>query len=84
MTPPSPGSACCSAHPTTSPSRPTASAAVGMGTTVATNPLLERRGEPTVLVITEGFRDALRLAYQNRPRLFDRRTGWCAAGPRPW
>ncbi|MFI9588223.1 hydantoinase B/oxoprolinase family protein [Streptomyces sp. NPDC052236] len=48
-------------------------ACVKMGTTVATNALLERRGEPTVLVITEGFRDALRIAYQNRPRLFDRR-----------
>ena len=48
-------------------------ASVKMGTTVATNALLERRGEPTVLVITEGFRDALRIAYQNRPRLFDRR-----------
>ncbi|MDX3352160.1 hydantoinase B/oxoprolinase family protein [Streptomyces sp. ME01-24h] len=47
--------------------------AVKMGTTVATNALLERRGEPTVLVVTEGFRDALRIAYQNRPRLFDRR-----------
>ncbi|GGW89271.1 hydantoinase B/oxoprolinase family protein [Streptomyces chryseus] len=46
--------------------------AVRMGTTVATNALLERRGEPTVLVVTEGFRDALRIAYQNRPRLFDR------------
>ncbi|MEU9763587.1 hydantoinase B/oxoprolinase family protein [Streptomyces sp. NPDC047987] len=46
---------------------------VRMGTTVATNALLERRGEPTVLVITRGFRDALRIAYQNRPRLFDRR-----------
>ncbi|MFH8371084.1 hydantoinase B/oxoprolinase family protein [Streptomyces sp. NPDC018031] len=46
---------------------------VRMGTTVATNALLERRGEPTVLVITAGFRDALRIAYQNRPRLFDRR-----------
>ncbi|MET9802778.1 hydantoinase B/oxoprolinase family protein [Streptomyces sp. NPDC006368] len=46
---------------------------VKMGTTVATNALLERRGEPTVLLITEGFRDALRIAYQNRPRLFDRR-----------
>ncbi|MFB6981955.1 hydantoinase B/oxoprolinase family protein [Streptomyces scopuliridis] len=45
---------------------------VKMGTTVATNALLERRGEPTVLLITEGFRDALRIAYQNRPRLFDR------------
>jgi len=46
--------------------------AVKMGTTVATNALLERRGEPTVLVITRGFGDALRIAYQNRPRLFDR------------
>ncbi|MCQ4083559.1 hydantoinase B/oxoprolinase family protein [Streptomyces sp. RB6PN25] len=45
---------------------------VKMGTTVATNALLERTGEPTVLVVTEGFRDALRIAYQNRPRLFDR------------
>jgi 5-oxoprolinase (ATP-hydrolysing) len=48
-------------------------ASVKMGTTVATNALLERRGEPTVLAVTEGFRDALRIAYQNRPRLFDRR-----------
>ncbi|WP_036166884.1 hydantoinase B/oxoprolinase family protein [Massilia sp. 9096] len=46
--------------------------AVKMGTTVATNALLERKGEPTLLVITRGFRDALRIAYQNRPRLFDR------------
>ncbi|MFJ3612829.1 MULTISPECIES: hydantoinase B/oxoprolinase family protein [Streptomyces] len=47
-------------------------AVVKMGTTVATNALLERRGEPTLLLITEGFRDALRIAYQNRPHLFDR------------
>src|SRR5512134_1667412 len=46
--------------------------AVKMGTTVATNALLERKGEPTVLFITRGFRDQLRIAYQNRPRLFDR------------
>ena len=46
--------------------------AVKMGTTVATNALLERKGEATVLFITRGFRDALRIAYQNRPRLFDR------------
>jgi 5-oxoprolinase (ATP-hydrolysing) len=46
---------------------------VKMGTTVATNALLERKGEPTLLVTTRGFRDALRIAYQNRPRLFDRR-----------
>jgi 5-oxoprolinase (ATP-hydrolysing) len=45
---------------------------VKMGTTVATNALLERRGERTALVVTRGFRDALRIAYQNRPRLFDR------------
>jgi 5-oxoprolinase (ATP-hydrolysing) len=45
---------------------------VRMGTTVATNALLERRGERTVLVITRGFRDALRIGYQNRPRIFDR------------
>ena len=44
-----------------------------MGTTVATNALLERKGEPTLLVTTRGFRDALRIAYQDRPRLFDRR-----------
>ncbi|HEY8538863.1 MAG TPA: hydantoinase/oxoprolinase family protein, partial [Steroidobacteraceae bacterium] len=46
---------------------------IKMGTTVATNALLERKGEPTVLFITRGFRDALRIAYQNRPRIFDRR-----------
>jgi 5-oxoprolinase (ATP-hydrolysing) len=46
---------------------------VRLGTTVATNALLERKGTPTVLVITEGFADALRIAYQNRPRIFDRR-----------
>ncbi|MGC4398076.1 hydantoinase B/oxoprolinase family protein [Hydrogenophaga sp. T2] len=47
-------------------------ACVKMGTTVATNALLERKGEPTLLVTTRGFRDALRIAYQNRPRLFER------------
>src|SRR5499427_9528586 len=45
---------------------------VKMGTTVATNALLERKGEPTALFITKGFGDALRIAYQNRPRIFDR------------
>ncbi|MGE0498581.1 MAG: hydantoinase B/oxoprolinase family protein [Ramlibacter sp.] len=45
---------------------------VKMGTTVATNALLERKGEPTLLVTSRGFRDGLRIAYQNRPRLFDR------------
>src|SRR5262245_15659902 len=46
--------------------------AVKMGTTVATNALLERKGERTLLVITKGFADALRIAYQNRPKLFAR------------
>ncbi|MCZ4557297.1 hydantoinase B/oxoprolinase family protein [Rhodococcus maanshanensis] len=45
---------------------------VRMGTTVATNALLERTGERTALVITKGFGDALRIGYQNRPHIFDR------------
>ena len=45
---------------------------VKMGTTVATNALLERKGDRTVLLITKGFRDALRIGYQNRPLLFAR------------
>ncbi|MFJ9696330.1 hydantoinase B/oxoprolinase family protein [Kitasatospora sp. NPDC101183] len=45
---------------------------VRMGTTVATNALLERRGEPTALVITRGFADALRIGYQDRPEIFAR------------
>ena len=44
---------------------------VKMGTTVATNALLERKGEPTLLVTTKGFRDALRIGYQERPKLFE-------------
>lgn len=44
--------------------------AVKMGTTVGTNALLERHGEPTALVITRGFRDCLRIGYQNRPDIF--------------
>ncbi len=46
--------------------------AVKMGTTVATNALLERKGDRTVLVTTAGFGDALRIAYQNRPHIFAR------------
>ena len=46
--------------------------AVKMGTTVATNALLERKGDRTVLMITKGFRDALRIGYQNRPDIFAR------------
>ncbi|SFP76566.1 Hydantoinase/oxoprolinase N-terminal region [Tranquillimonas alkanivorans] len=45
--------------------------AVKMGTTVATNALLERKGARTLLLITEGFGDLLRIGYQTRPRLFD-------------
>ena len=46
--------------------------AVKMGTTVATNALLERRGDPTVLLITQGFGDALQIGYQHRPDIFAR------------
>ena len=46
--------------------------AVKMGTTVATNALLERKGERTILLITKGLADQLRIAYQNRPRIFAR------------
>ena len=46
---------------------------VRMGTTVATNALLERKGERTLLVVTRGFADALRIGYQSRPDIFARR-----------
>src|SRR5438128_10099233 len=52
---------------------PAAISAVKMGTTVATNALLERTGERTALIITRGFADALRIGYQNRPKLFVRK-----------
>ncbi len=48
-------------------------ATVKMGTTVATNALLERKGDRTLLVTTKGFRDALEIGYQTRPNLFDLR-----------
>ncbi len=48
--------------------------AVRMGTTVATNALLERKGEPTLLAITSGFADALRIGWQSRPELFARQV----------
>src|SRR5262245_15368212 len=44
--------------------------AIKMGTTVATNALLERKGEPTALAITRGLGDALRIGHQARPKLF--------------
>ncbi|MFZ5790735.1 MAG: hydantoinase B/oxoprolinase family protein [Pseudomonadota bacterium] len=47
-------------------------AAVKMGTTVGTNALLERKGDRTLLVVTKGFADALRIGYQNRPDIFAR------------
>src|SRR5690242_11066105 len=46
--------------------------AVKVGTTVATNALLERKGEPVLLVTTAGFADGLRIGYQSRPDLFAR------------
>ncbi len=46
--------------------------AIKMGTTVATNALLERKGDRTLLVVTQGFRDALRIGYQHRPNIFAR------------
>src|SRR5947208_16543044 len=46
--------------------------AIKMGTTVATNALLERKGERTLLLITRGFRDALKIGYQARPKIFAR------------
>ncbi len=53
------------------PVDPSLIASVKMGTTVATNALLERKGERVLLLITEGFRDLLVIGYQSRPRLFD-------------
>jgi 5-oxoprolinase (ATP-hydrolysing) len=58
--------------PAGAPITPEQVACVKMGTTVATNALLERKGDRTLLITTRGFRDALRIAYQARPRLFDR------------
>src|SRR5262249_42996342 len=48
-------------------------ASVRMGTTVATNALLERKGDPVLLIVSEGFRDALEIGYQARPKIFVRR-----------
>jgi len=57
------------------PDEPIPAGAIGaikMGTTVATNALLERKGERTLLLITRGFRDALKIGYQARPKIFAR------------
>jgi 5-oxoprolinase (ATP-hydrolysing) len=52
---------------------PLPAADIRIGTTIATNALLERKGEPTLLAITRGFGDALRIGYQDRPAIFARR-----------
>ena len=70
-TPRSPASGRCSACRSTQPIPPGLIDAVKMGTTVATNALLERKGERTLLVVNRGFADALRIGNQARPRLFD-------------
>lgn len=57
--------------PPTQPIDHTKIHSVKMGTTVATNALLERKGERTLLLITKGFKDALKIGYQARPNLFD-------------
>lgn len=44
---------------------------IRMGTTVATNALLERKGTKHAFLVTKGFRDLLQIGYQSRPRLFD-------------
>ncbi|MHA1189342.1 MAG: hydantoinase/oxoprolinase family protein, partial [Alphaproteobacteria bacterium] len=56
--------------PVGTPLPPDRIATVKMGTTVATNALLERQGEPTALLITKGFHDALQIGYQARPDIF--------------
>ncbi|MGC8536473.1 MAG: hydantoinase B/oxoprolinase family protein [Rhizomicrobium sp.] len=60
----------CLGLPTNAPIPPGRVGDVRMGTTVATNALLERKGERVALVTTQGFRDQLRIGYQNRPKLF--------------
>ena len=69
--PPSTGSASYSASRDGSSIPSTLVSDIRMGTTVATNALLERQGEPTLFITTAGFGDALRIGYQNRPNLFD-------------
>ena len=68
-----PGLAAARAIIAASGAAPAPIAAFKIGTTVATNALLERQGEPVVLVTTRGFRDALRIGYQHRPDVFARR-----------
>ncbi|KAI0020597.1 Hydantoinase B/oxoprolinase-domain-containing protein [Xylariomycetidae sp. FL0641] len=58
-------------HPRGTKLHPGCIGVIRMGTTVATNALLERKGERSALLITRGFRDALEIGYQARPKLFD-------------
>ena len=58
-------------HPRDKPLDTSNIASIRMGTTVATNALLERKGERTALVITSGFRDLLHIGNQSRPHIFD-------------
>ncbi|GAA5815878.1 hypothetical protein MFLAVUS_009397 [Mucor flavus] len=58
-------------HPRSKPVPTTAIESVRMGTTVATNALLERKGESCALVITKGFKDLLTIGNQSRPKIFD-------------
>src|SRR5215469_9441725 len=60
----------CLGIPSGAPIPPERVAELRMGTTVATNALLERKGERVILVTTRGFRDQLRIGYQHRPKLF--------------
>lgn len=59
---------------------------IRMGTTVATNALLERKGEPLALLVTKGFRDLLHIGNQSRPRIFDlvREGGRMPTAPGDW
>ena len=50
---------------------------IRMGTTVATNALLERKGEPMAFCVTKGFRDLLHIGNQARPSLFDLVSNYC-------
>ena len=71
-TPPCRASATCWASRAGEPIPPGRVGAVKMGTTVATNALLERKGDRTLLLISKGFRDALKIGYQARPKIFAR------------
>ena len=70
--PPCRGSATCLASRPATPIPYGRIGSIKMGTTVATNALLERKGARTLLVTTRGFRDALKIGYQARPKIFAR------------